>query len=48
MWEEKSSNQKFYKIAIYVWTELDVLKYKTAVDNKLNYRRYYYSDEIKL
>ena len=48
MWEEKSSNHKFYKIAIYVWTELDVLKYKTAVDNKLNYRRYYYSDEIKL
>lgn len=35
-WVDKS-DKDFYKTALYVWTELDVLKRKTAQENDLNY-----------
>lgn len=36
-WEEKSKTSKYYKNAIYVWTDLDVRKRNTAIYNKLNF-----------
>lgn len=36
-WKEKSNESVFYKTAIDVWTNRDVIKRKTANDNSLNY-----------
>ena len=36
-WESKSKKSKFYKNAIYVWTEHDVKKRNIAKENGLNY-----------
>jgi len=36
-WKEKSLISKFYKNAIYTWTDLDVRKRNTAKENNLNY-----------
>lgn len=37
-WKEKAKQGLLqYKSAIHIWTELDVIKYKCAIDNKLNY-----------
>ena len=38
----KSRESKFYKTAIYVWTDLDVRKLECAKKNNLNYRRIYF------
>lgn len=40
-WEERAHTSDFYKVAIYVWTELDVLKKQTAIKNNLNYEVIY-------
>ena len=36
-WKEKAKSSKFYKVAIRVWTQRDVLKRVTAIQNNLNY-----------
>ena len=36
-WINKSKTNKYYKTAIYVWTKLDLEKYKYAKQNKLKY-----------
>lgn len=41
MWEEKAKSSKYYKNAIYTWTNLDVRKQKIAKDNNLNYLTIY-------
>lgn len=41
IWEELAKSSKYYKNAIYVWTELDVKKSKTAKDKNLNYKVIY-------
>lgn len=40
-WENKSLYSKYYKNAIYTWTELDVKKREIAIKNKLNYLTFY-------
>ena len=40
-WEEKSKTSKYYKNAIYTWTDLDVRKRKIAEENHLNYEVIY-------
>lgn len=42
----KSKNTKFYRNAIYTWTDLDVRKLKTFIDNKLNYKIFYREKEF--
>ena len=37
-WKQKAVNSDGYKNAIDVWTHRDCLKYKTAQENKLNYK----------
>lgn len=37
MWTEKSKNSTYYKSAINIWTNRDVLKLETAIQNNLNY-----------
>ena len=36
-WEHLSEHSKFYETAIYVWTQRDILKLNTAIENNLNY-----------
>lgn len=36
-WTEKSKNSTYYKSAINIWTNRDVLKLETAIQNNLNY-----------
>lgn len=36
LWQEKAKTSDYYKNAIYVWTDLDVRKVKTAKDNGVN------------
>lgn len=43
----KSKNTKFYKSAIYTWTDLDVRKLNTFKDNNLNYKIFWNIDEVK-
>ena len=45
-WKEKSINHKYYKTAIYVWTNLDKEKYNIAIKNKLNYLIFYNLNEF--
>lgn len=45
-WIEKSKTSDFYKRAIEIWTKLDVLKYNTAKNNKLNYLTFYSVDSL--
>ena len=40
-WKEKAKTSKFYKNAIYVWTDLDVRKKNIANKNNLNYEVIY-------
>ena len=44
-WEEKKDN-KFYKIAINVWTEIDPIKRKTAKNNNLNWIEFFTLDDF--
>lgn len=45
-WEEKAKQSDFYRNAIETWTVRDVLKFKTAKQNKLNYIVYYNESEL--
>lgn len=40
-WKVKSENSDYYKVAIKVWTDLDVRKQRIAKENNLNYRVLY-------
>ena len=44
--KEKAKISKFYKNAIYTWTELDVRKLNCAKDNNLNYLCFYNMEEF--
>ena len=37
VWQEKSKTKPQYKVALDVWTNRDIQKYRTATENKLNY-----------
>lgn len=43
----KSKHSQYYNIAVYVWSILDVRKFKYAKDNKLNYLAFYTEDDLK-
>ena len=43
----KSKNTKFYKTAIYTWTDLDVRKLETFRRNNLNYKIFWNLEEVK-
>lgn len=45
-WQEKSINSKFYKNAIYCWTDLDIRKLKVFKKNNLNYKIFYSEKEF--
>ena len=45
-WRAKSKKSKFYKTAIYVWTELDPKKLKCAEEHNLNYLVSYNQTEM--
>lgn len=40
-WKEKAKTSKFYKNAIYTWTELDMKKFSYARKNNLNFKAIY-------
>lgn len=40
-WQKKASNSKYYRSAIYTWTDLDVRKLQTARQNNLNFEFIY-------
>lgn len=40
-WQEKAKTSNYYKKAIDTWTRRDVLKFKCAVENNLNYYAFY-------
>jgi hypothetical protein len=42
----KAVNNKFYRTAIHVWTELDVKKLETFKKNKLNYKIFWCIEEV--
>ena len=41
LWEEKSKQSEFYKVAIETWTKRDVEKLQCALKNRLNYKTIY-------
>lgn len=45
LWISKSETSDFYKIACYVWADLDVRKIETARNNKLNFKFVYCTEE---
>lgn len=46
-WQEKAKSSKYYKNAIYTWTDLDVRKRQCAEDNKLNWICFYSSNDFE-
>ena len=40
-WQEKAKSSKYYVKAIEVWTKRDILKFKVAAENNLNYYVFY-------
>lgn len=46
VWREKAKISKYYQQAIYTWTDLDIRKMNTALENKLNYKVYYSEEEM--
>lgn len=46
-WKRKSEKSKFYKNAIYTWTDLDVRKLKAFKENNLNYKIFWNLEEVK-
>ena len=46
LWEEKAKTSRYYKQAVYTWTNLDVRKMNIALENKLNYKVYYSEEEM--
>lgn len=47
VWSKRSMDKKFYKVAINVWTNHDVIKRTTAQNNKINYIEFWSLDEVK-
>lgn len=47
-WKEKSLVSRFYKNAIYVWTDLDVRKRNIAKTNNLNWIEFFNIEEFKI
>lgn len=47
MWIEKSKSSNFYKLAIKVWTIMDIQKYNCAKNNKLNYITLWNKNDIE-
>lgn len=45
-WKIKAQTSKFYENAIIIWTQKDVLKHQTAINNNLNYICIYTIDEL--
>lgn len=45
-WQEKAKTSHYYQNAIDTWTVRDVAKFKTAEENKLNYKVYYTEEEL--
>lgn len=45
-WKRKSEKSKFYKNAIYTWTDLDVRKLETFKRNNLNYKIFWNLEEV--
>jgi hypothetical protein len=43
----KSKSTKFYKNAIYTWTDLDVRKLETFKKNNLNYKIFWNLEEVE-
>lgn len=43
-WKEKAKTSSYYRLAVYVWTKLDVRKQTAAHDNNLNYKTIYKLD----
>ena len=46
-WKKRAAKSNFYKEAIETWTQRDVLKFKTAKENNLNYLTYYSEADTK-
>lgn len=46
-WNKKAKTSKYYKQALYVWTDLDIRKMCTAVENKLNYVTLYNKEDVQ-
>ncbi len=47
LWKERSKKSKFYKIALNVWTQRDLIKYATAKQNQLNFISIYTQSELE-
>lgn len=45
-WLNKSKNSKFYKKAILIWTQKDVVKRQTALNNKLNWIEFFNMEQF--
>ena len=45
-WKEKAKTSKYYKKAISTWTDLDIRKLETFINNKLNYKIFYNEKEF--
>ena len=45
--QEKAKTSNYYQNAIYQWTDLDVRKRQCAIDNKLNWKAFYYLEELE-
>lgn len=45
-WQNKAVSSKYYKNAINVWTNLDIKKKNTAIQNKLNYITLWNIDDV--
>lgn len=46
LWEEKAKYSQYHRNAIKTWTERDVIKINTALDNNINYITLYSSEDI--
>jgi len=46
-WQVKSKKSKFFRTAIYVWTDLDARKLETFKKNKLNYKIFWNIEEVE-
>lgn len=45
-WKEKAKSSKYYKNAIYTWTDLDVRKRKVAKENNLNWVEFFTMEQF--
>jgi hypothetical protein len=47
IWKEKGKKSKFFRNAVYCWTELDVRKLEAFKKNNLNYKIFWTLEEVK-